>query len=241
MISVCIATYNGEKYIKEQLESILSQLKEGDEVVISDDSSVDNTLKIIDEINDSRISLHINNKFYSPIFNLENALKKAKGDFILLSDQDDVWLPGKVECMLEHLEKYDLVVSDCNIIDENGIIIGESFFQIRNSGKGFWRNVYKNTYLGCCMGFRRNILNYALPFPRSTPMHDIWLGLIAEIFGRTFFINEKLIQYRRHGMNASFGGGNSGFSVFFQIKYRIITLIQIFFRIIKTILNKSNK
>ena len=90
MISVCMATYNGEKYIEEQLKSILSQLGENDEVIVSDDSSTDNTLAIVESFNDVRIKIFPNNKFHSPIFNFENALKQATGDYIFLSDQDDV-------------------------------------------------------------------------------------------------------------------------------------------------------
>ena len=103
MISVCIATYNGEKYIREQLDSILPQLGLDDEVIISDDSSTDNTLKIIEEYNDCRIKIFSNNKFYSPILNFENALKKAQGDFIFLSDQDDIWKSNKVEVVMKYL------------------------------------------------------------------------------------------------------------------------------------------
>ncbi|MDE5758415.1 MAG: glycosyltransferase, partial [Allobaculum sp.] len=92
MISVCIATYNGERYIETQIRSILDQLNEDDEIIISDDSSTDRTLDIIRSLNDSRIKLFAGNKFHSRTFNFENALKQATGDFIFLSDQDDIWL-----------------------------------------------------------------------------------------------------------------------------------------------------
>src|SRR5579871_1607034 len=110
MISVCMATYNGERYILKQLQSIISQLSENDEIVISDDSSTDNTINIIKSFNDSRIRLYENNKFGSPIFNLENALKHAKNDFIFLSDQDDLWESNKVKTLVEKLNQYDLVL-----------------------------------------------------------------------------------------------------------------------------------
>lgn len=95
MISVCMATYNGEEYIKEQLESILCQLGEMDEIIISDDGSTDNTLNIIESYNDSRIKIHINTGKHGFVYNFENALQKAKGEYIFLSDQDDIWLPEK--------------------------------------------------------------------------------------------------------------------------------------------------
>src|SRR5688572_19081887 len=114
MISVCIPTFNGEKFIHRQLESIISQLSPDDEIVISDDSSSDNTLNIIKSLNDSRIKLLDNNHFRNPIFNLENALKHAKGDFIFLADQDDLWKENKVPLLLKKLNNYDLVLSNCN-------------------------------------------------------------------------------------------------------------------------------
>ena len=100
MISVCIATYNGSKYIKEQIDSILPQLDECDEIIVSDDSSTDNTLSILKSYHDRRIIIFTNQKFNSPIYNFENALKHAKGDIIFLSDQDDIWEFNKVQVMI---------------------------------------------------------------------------------------------------------------------------------------------
>ena len=100
MISVCIATYNGEKYIKEQLDSIIPQLGHEDEIVISDDGSSDSTLDIINSINDERIRITVNQGKHGVNSNFNNALLHAKGDFIFLADQDDIWLSGKVaECL----------------------------------------------------------------------------------------------------------------------------------------------
>ena len=98
--SVCIATFNGEKFIKEQLDSILCQLGVDDEIIISDDSSVDQTISIIESYKDKRIKIFVNQKFSSPIYNFENAIMKSRGDFIFLSDQDDIWQSDKVEKML---------------------------------------------------------------------------------------------------------------------------------------------
>lgn len=219
-ISVCIATYNGEKYIKEQLDSILCQLDFQDEIIVSDDSSTDNTLAIIESYGDHRIKVFSNQKFHSPIYNFENSLKKAKGDYIFLCDQDDIWYPDKVDTMLKYLNKYDLVVSNCKVVDADLNVISESFFTICLSGKGFWKNLIKNTYLGCCMAFKKEVLFYALPFPDNIAMHDIWIGLSVELHGASFFLDTPLINYRRHGANASFGGGKSEFSFSYRLKYR---------------------
>jgi glycosyltransferase involved in cell wall biosynthesis len=206
-ISVCIATRNGEKYIKRQLESILAQLAPDDEVIISDDSSSDSTVAIIKGFSDHRIRLYENNTFFSPIYNLENALKHASGDIIVLSDQDDVWLDNKIAVIVRKLAAVPagikLIVLDGHIVDEHEIIIHDSIFEHINSGKGLLKNIYDNTYMGCCMAFSRDLLKIALPFPRNIPMHDMWLGLLAELFGTVEFVREKTIKYRRHGASVT--------------------------------------
>lgn len=219
-ISVCIASYNGEKFIANQLESILSQELPVNEIIISDDSSTDRTVEIIKSYKDSRIRLLENNDFKSPIFNMENALKLAAGTVIFLSDQDDIWLPGKVRVISKLLKRYDLVTSDASLIDAGGCVVEESFFKLRNSGAGFVKNIYRNTYLGCCMAFNRSILEKSLPFPDDIPMHDMWLGIIAEIYGNTYFCNEKLVYYRRHSSNASPAGGKSCYTALEMIGFR---------------------
>lgn len=236
MVSVCIATYNGEKYIKEQLRSVLLQLNVNDEVIVSDDGSNDRTVELIQSFNDSRIKFLLGNKFSSPVRNFENALKHAKGDYIFLCDQDDVWLPDKVEVMLKYLIAYDLVVSDCRVVDANLNVISESFFSVHMSGKGFWKNLILNTYVGCCMAFRRNVLNYILPFPNKIAMHDIWIGLSVELHNSIFFIDMPLILYRRHGKNASFDSGRSKYSLMYKMEYRVYLLFCLLKRKLKTIM-----
>lgn len=220
MISVCIATYNGEEYIEKQINSILVQLKNNDEIIISDDSSTDNTLDVIKSFNDERIKIFPNNKFYSPIFNFENALKQAKGDYIFLSDQDDIWLDNKVSKMVEALKQYSLVVSDCYVVDKDCNIIRDSFF-LKQPTPGILKNIIKNNYIGCCMAFRREVLTKALPFPKQIAMHDIWLGLCGSLYYKAIFIPDKLILYRRHGNNASPTGERSKYSLKYKLCYRI--------------------
>ena len=196
MISVCIATYNGSKYIKEQIDSILPQLDECDEIIVSDDSSTDNTLSILKSYHDRRIIIFTNQKFNSPIYNFENALKHAKGDIIFLSDQDDIWEFNKVQVMISFLQKKSLVVSDCYIINQDKNVICDSLFNGKVPNAGVFINILRNHYIGCCMAFRREILNAALPFPSSLAMHDIWLGLCASAFYSAVFIPNRLIKYR---------------------------------------------
>lgn len=228
MISVCIPTYNGEKFIKQQLDSILFQLAEKDEIIISDDSSTDRTIEIIKSYKDERIILLELQKFKSPIFNLENALKHAKGDYIFLADQDDIWYSDKVRVVLKHLENHQLVVTDCNLIDEENHTIESSFFRNINSGEGFLKNMVKNTYLGCCMAFHKSVLKYTLPFPKKIAMHDQWIGLNAGLFSSVYFCDEQLMGYRKHKDNQTpFTGGISGNSILFKLRYRIEMLFLI--------------
>lgn len=218
-------TYNGEKFIRIQLESILSQLGNGDEVVISDDSSTDKTVEIIKSFNDSRIHLLENNSFHSPVYNLENALKNAKGDFIFLSDQDDEWTVDKVSVCLEKLKDCDLLIHDADIVDGNGIQTAKSFFKLNHTKKGKFYNLLKNGYLGCCMCFSKNLLSQFLPFPKKLPMHDIYIGNFAAFNGyRIKFIEDKLIHYRRHGNNASITSEHSHRKLLSRISDRIIIL-----------------
>lgn len=226
MISVCIATYNGEKYIYAQLCSILKQLNSDDEIIISDDSSTDKTIEIIKSFNDNRIKIFSGQNFASPIYNFENALNQAKGDIIFLSDQDDIWDDKKVVKVLEALKHADVVVSDCQIINDHEDTIVASYFAVRGSGPGMLRNLMKNSYLGCCMAFKRTILTKALPFPKSIPMHDIWLGFVSELFFKPVFLNESLTYYRKHDNNVS--NTSSGRS-----QYHILDKIKLRFNIIK--------
>lgn len=202
-ISVCITTYNGEPYLAEQLTSILKQLQPGDEVIISDDSSTDSTLDVIRRFNDTRIRVFEGQKFGNPIFNFEFTFKQATGDLIFMSDQDDIWVDGRVDAMKNALETHDMVVCDHAIVNDRLDILVPSFFKAVPSGPGILLNMKKNTYYGCCMAFRRELLHKALPFPKQIPMHDIWLGFVADVFFKSHFIDYPYTLYRKHGKNAS--------------------------------------
>lgn len=196
--SVAMATYNGEKYIKEQLDSILKQLNSNDEIIISDDGSTDNTINLIKSYNDKRIKI-IPGPKKGIIKNFENAISNCNGKYIVLSDQDDIWLDNKIETLLKYFEKYDCILHDCFIVNsDNSKIIFPSFFEFRNSKIGIFRNIMKNSYIGCCMAFKSDFKKYILPIPTNIEMHDQWIGLCCEKFGNVCFIKEKLINYRRH-------------------------------------------
>ena len=221
MVSVCIASYNGCKYMKEQLISILSQLSCDDEIIVSDDGSCDGTLEIVSNMEDSRIKEVLNIEKHGVVPNFENAIKYASGDYIFLCDQDDLWVENKVKTCVEALQSVDLVVHNSLLMDGVGNVSDIDFFSLRKSTAGYWKNLYKNSFIGCCMAFRREILDYVLPFPKQILWHDMWIGLMVEKKGKTKFIDDKLLYYRRHGNNASATAEKSSFSFPFQIKYRL--------------------
>jgi len=220
-----MATYNGEVFLREQIDSILPQLSFDDELIISDDKSNDTTVAIINEFKDNRIKLIFNQnkkvkRAHPAISNFENALKHAKGDYIFLSDQDDIWKPNKISLTIEYIKKYDLVLSDCELIDKNGILLYNSFFELNQSKKGLFYNLKKNSYIGCCMAFKRELLKIILPFPKDIPLHDVWIGFVAELKFKPYFLNEKLICYRRHDNVTSFTGGQSKYGILKKISFR---------------------
>ena len=213
MITVCIATFNGEKYIREQLNSILFQLSLQDEVIVSDDGSTDNTISIIKSFNDKRIKIIDGVYRHSPTLNFENALKEAKGDYIFLADQDDVWKDDKVKICLKWLQHYDCIISDAEVTDENLKITSPSLYQLMNIKSGRVYNIlYKNGYTGCCMAFTKRVKEAALPFPKDIPMHDIWIGNVAAFLYKVKFIDDKLIYFRRHSLTIFCNGKGSRYT-----------------------------
>lgn len=204
MVTVCMTTYKGEKYREEQLSSIEKNIMIGDEVIVSEDGNDKAFLE----------SLKKRGEQFKPLegpgcgaaANFEYALSHAAGDIIFLADQDDIWTEDKVSQVMKIFNAYPMcmmVVHDADLIDGDGKPIGDSFFEIRDSKSGIVKNIMKNSYIGCCMAFRRELLNYALPFPTSGTLHDQWLGLIAEQVGPVVFVSDKFVHYRRHDDNVS--------------------------------------
>ncbi|WP_051295926.1 glycosyltransferase family 2 protein [Eisenibacter elegans] len=232
-VSVCMATYNGAKHIRQQLASILIQLQPQDEIIISDDSSTDDTLSIIADFKDERIRVFPNNTFRNPIYNFEFALKQAQHEYLFLCDQDDYWYPHKLDTVTKLLSEHLLVVHDCEVVDISGKVLHSSFFDYIHLGQGgFFKNLLKNRYVGCCMAFRRDLLEQSLPFPKSIPMHDWWIGLIAAAKGRVYHCPDKLIRYIRHSETASNTGAKSQRSMQQKVVIRYFLLKNIIIRVL---------
>jgi len=206
-VSVCMAVHNGERFLRTQVESICRQLRPGDELVAVDDASRDGSLAILLGIPDPRIRVYRNSTNLGVIATFERVLTLATGAIVSLSDQDDVWLPGKLAKSLEAFAadpRITMVASDATVIDDEGNTLSSSFFSQRGRfAPGLLHNFVKNKHLGCTLSFRREMLAVFLPIPLDVPMHDIWFGVLNSIYGRTHYIDEPLVAYRRHSRNAS--------------------------------------
>lgn len=235
MISVCLTSFNGVPYIKPQIVSVLDSFIyagiEDYEILVSDDGSSDHTKKEILAFSDHRIQL-----FDGPqagvIKNFEFILEKASGDIIFLADQDDIWKKEKVKECLNALKTADLVVTDAMVVDKNLSVLHRSFFNLRSSGSGIYKNLWKNTYLGCCMCFKRQTFTdiNCLPFPENIPMHDWWIGLMFERYATVKFVNKPLLLYRRHGGNVSETAQQSTSSLLKKLKWRFNLIYQMLIR-----------
>lgn len=218
MRSVAIATYQGMPYIKRQIGSILPQLAEDDEIVISDNGSTDGTEAYLAEMEtaDPRIRVFHLVDTKGVLANFQNALQYCMGDIIFLCDQDDMWIEGRMDKMTVPFQKDPKLMAvqvNADLIDANDRVTAESFFAIRKSGPGIWKNLYKNTWQGCNMAFRCNMLDLILPFPRWLPMHDMWIGILAELSGTVLFLPEVMSHYRRHGGNLSAASRSAWYQV----------------------------
>lgn len=205
-VSVAMAVYNGHKYLKEQLESILMQLKPSDELVISYNESCDDTWNIITEYQNQYPVIRIFRCNEKGVFaNFENAILHCTNGIIFLSDQDDVWNPDKVDTVVKKMEEEHsiLVLHNCLYTDEKLNSQNLDLFHDRNVKPGYWCNLVRNGYQGSCMAFRKDLVPLICPIPRNIAMHDQWIGLIAEKTGRISLIEECLMKYRRHEDSSS--------------------------------------
>jgi len=212
LISIVMATYNGEKYLSQQLDSICSQTYKKLEVIIVDDGSTDNTLSILNSYaaEDSRIHVFPAEKNLGVVLNFERGCQLAKGDFIALSDQDDIFHKDKIALLVHALKVHpdnDLVVSDLSLIDEKGAFFSSSMWRYASltpqQGKPFRRLLYRNFATGCAMMVRRRLLDIAIPFPGDCLYHDWWLAVVAASSkaGGICLVDNQLTAYRQHNSN----------------------------------------
>ena len=213
-IDILLATYNGEKYIKEQIDSILNQTYKNIKLIISDDFSKDRTPEILREYaeKDKRIILYIQEKNLGVVKNIEFLLRKVESPYYMLADQDDYWMPQKAEKTLEKLKKEnaDLAFGDLEVVDEKLNTMYSSFndYMLLTRKINKYIDSYKLNYLyncvtGCTILAKKETVEKILPLPTTSKrvLHDHWAGLIASLDGKLTYVPEKYIKYRQHGNN----------------------------------------
>ncbi len=200
-VSVAMATYNGEKYIREQLDSIISQLSNNDEIIISDDGSTDETLNILLEYKSRYSFIKIYKGPQKGVFlNFNNALLHCNNEIIFLSDQDDIWIEGKAKYICSFFED-----DSVSLVLHNGYHFGDGCNRktkiINRYRKGFFYNLVFSSYWGCCMAFRSSFINKFIPFNMDGCAHDQLIGLLGEKFTAPLFVDKCLIKHRIHDNN----------------------------------------
>lgn len=208
-IDILMATYNGEKYLAEQLNSIINQTYHNWNLLIRDDNSTDKTLEIIQNYHkkDKRIKILKDNKGNLGIVrNFEELLKSSESEFIMFSDQDDIWVENKLDMYLKMIEKIKnkgfMIHSDAILFDKNkSNILKDTFISKKAINKGL-ENVFFNYFVqGATILISKEIKNFILPFPKEVYLHDRYIHLISELFFERIFVNKALIYYRQHGDN----------------------------------------
>jgi glycosyltransferase involved in cell wall biosynthesis len=231
-VSVVMTLHNGHRFLAEQVASILAQLETGDELIAIDDASTDDSVEILRSFGSSYIHVHSNSRNQGVARSIEQGLRLASAAIIFLSDQDDVWLPGKRRAFVAEFERDPsllVVISDAVVIDADDEIVVPSFMRIRRGFKGgVASTLWRSRYLGCAMAIRRSLLNIALPIPPSVPMHDMWLGALGCLCGEVRYIDTPYLKYRRHGANVT--SLRSAFRWGRMLYWRISLVIALFVR-----------
>ncbi|MGV8876253.1 MAG: glycosyltransferase family 2 protein [Rhodoglobus sp.] len=216
-ISVALCTHNGAAFIEDQLLSILNQSVAPTQLVVSDDASSDGTVgrvrEVVGRYPEVRLTVFENDPALGVTKNFEQAIRACDGDLIALSDQDDVWLPGRLQRFAAEFAARPAVVllhSDARLVDASGAPLGHTLASALgvtaaevaalNADDGFAVLLRRNLVTGACTVFRRSLVEYAAPFPAGW-VHDEWLGVIAAAVSSTDFISEPTIDYRQHGAN----------------------------------------
>lgn len=210
-ISVVLATYNGERFIAEQLASILSECGSDDEVLVVDDGSCDATLAIVEGFRDVRVRVERNSRNLGPQRTFGRALGMARYDTIFMSDQDDVWIPGRVAAMLRALDAMhaDVVASNSEYVDAARRPIPFPMPPLRENQSanrlGNLRRIFAGRagYYGCAMALRADLLRLVLPIPWFMESHDLWISLVANTLGRMVHLEDATLERRIHGSNVS--------------------------------------
>ena len=203
-VSVAIATYNGARYIKEQLDSILTQTHSVDEIIIVDDCSSDETWDILSQYatNNSKIKVFRNETNLGGTKSFEKAICACHGDYVALADQDDVWLAKKIEVLLNQIGDNWLIHSDAFVVDTNLNVTQQSYTALKpNLNGNFVKYLIMNDVTGCTALFSRKLVEKSFPIPDGYYVHDHYLALIAAFYKRITYLDVQLVKYRQHSSN----------------------------------------
>jgi glycosyltransferase involved in cell wall biosynthesis len=217
-VDILLATYNGARFVKCQIDSILERMRPGWRILVRDDGSTDSTVEILERLArrwPECITLVPNrDERLGPSGNFARLMKHATADYILFSDQDDVWLPGRIDLPLERIQALEsahgsetpiLVHTDLAVVDESLRRLGPSFWQYSGidprGGDAIGRLLVRNVVTGCATTFNRALARLACPIPSNAIMHDWWLALVASGCGRLEYISEPTVLYRQHQGN----------------------------------------
>ena len=212
MISIALATYNGSKFLREQLDSILAQSMDDFEVVACDDCSTDETPQILQEYTsrDSRFKVYQNAKNLGFKKNFEHILSLCKGEFIAFCDQDDIWEPNHLEILYKNIGDNYCIGANSLIINENGISQNKTLLEYwpihvmpQNGKELFQHELYSNVIQGTASLIRASLIKQALPIPEDIKYHDYWFALVAGLNEKCKYIGDVVLKYRRHSNNAS--------------------------------------
>jgi len=210
-----MAAYNGEKYLREQVDSILCQTYQDFELIICDDCSTDSTPLILKEYekNDPRIKCYFNEGNLGFKKNFEKAINFCAGDYIALSDQDDIWTNDHLELLLSNIHNFDFIFSQSSFIDESGKKTGKAYPFYRetymkkvkklNRLDLFYLIFVRNHVQGCTVLFKKDLLPFFLPIPDIIKYHDWWFALATSFFFKMHYLNRITVYYRIHENNAS--------------------------------------
>jgi len=205
-ISICITTYNGEKYLKDQLDSLVKQSIKPYEVILQDDCSIDKTVEIAKTYKDKlNLNIIINEANLGFKKNFELVLSKATGDLIAPCDQDDIWLENKLEILASQIGDYSLAYSNSLLVDSDGNSLNKRIsdrlknnFTDTDTPINF---IYANSISAHAMLFKKELLKYIFPFPQVM-YFDAWIGAVASSFGGVKYVDIDLVQYRQHSTNS---------------------------------------
>lgn len=213
MVSIAIATYNGERFIRQQIDSILSQSIQDFEIVVCDDNSHDETVNILRSysIKDSRIRLFTNNENVGFKRNFERAISKCKGEYIALCDQDDIWMPNHLQTLLNIIGDYPMACGNALFIDENGSSLGVSLSERENLSnfpspgldQAYTITFYRSAFQGASMLMKKSFCERCMPIPEKVEFHDMWFCLLGCFSGGISYTYEIINQYRMHGSNVT--------------------------------------